>query len=47
MTEAERKKTEKEILGLKAKLRWDHVAPHLKEVWQERIEKLSEALKTE
>jgi hypothetical protein len=47
MTEAERKKAEKEILGLTAKLRWDHVAPHLKVVWEERIAQIKESLKVD
>lgn len=37
-------KTEKEILGLSAKLRWEHVPEHLKEVWRERIEQLKREL---
>jgi hypothetical protein len=45
MTDTERKRVEKEIMGLQAKLRWDHVADHLKETWRERIVELKERLR--
>lgn len=34
------KKLEKEAQGLTAKLRWDHVPEHLKDIWRLRIEEI-------
>lgn len=45
MTETEIKKIEKEIQGLTAKLRWDHIAEPTKDRYRERIEELRELLK--
>lgn len=40
MTEAERKKVEKEIQGLKAKLKWDHISDGIKQGYEARIAEL-------
>lgn len=37
MTDKERALLEKELVGLEAKLRWDHVGEGIKEVWRTRI----------
>lgn len=47
MTEQERKQLEKEIMGLTARLRWDHVAESLKETWRARIADIRIRLATE
>jgi hypothetical protein len=43
--EANRARLQKELLGLTAKLKWDHVSPGMKEVWQARIDAIREELK--
>lgn len=40
----ERKQIEKEIMGLSAKLRWEHMDEGLKDVWRARIAELREKL---
>lgn len=45
LPETDRKAIEKEIRGLMAKLKWDHMAEPLKAVWRERIRELEEALR--
>lgn len=45
MTDTERKRLEKEAMGLKAKLRWDHMDEGLKAVWRERIRMIEEKLR--
>lgn len=45
MTDAERKQLEKEIQGLKAKMRWDHISPGIKETYALRIAELEAKLK--
>lgn len=45
MTDQERKKIEKEIQGLSAKLRWEHMGEAIKDTWRARIEELKERLK--
>ena len=45
MTDAERKKLEKEAAGLRAKLRWDHMSEGLKAVWRERIAQIEGMLR--
>lgn len=45
MTDLERKKLEKEAAGLRAKLRWDHMAEGLKAVWRERIAEIERMLR--
>lgn len=45
MTEAERKKIEKEIQGLTAKLNWEHLDESLKENYRARITYLLGQLK--
>ena len=45
MSDAERKQIEKEIQGLTAKLRWEHIAESLKDVYRQRIEDLKAKLK--
>jgi hypothetical protein len=45
MTEQERKQAEKEITGLKAKLRWAHISDGIKETYRIRIEALEARLK--
>lgn len=45
MTDAERKKVEKEIQGLQAKLRWDHISDGIKVGYERRIEDLQRRLK--
>ena len=47
LTDAERKKIEKEIQGLTAKLRWDHIDESLKENWRARITELLAKLKAD
>lgn len=47
MTPAERAKLEKEIIGLTARLRWDHISQSLKNVWEERIREIRVRLATE
>lgn len=42
MTDA--KRLAKEAQGLEAKLKWDHVPEHLKEVWRIRIEEINASL---
>ncbi len=44
MTDAERKKIEKEIQGLGAKLKWDHLDESIKENYRLRIQSLKESL---
>lgn len=44
MTDAERKKVEKEIQGLEAKLRWDHLSDGVKASYRERIAALQRQL---
>lgn len=46
MTEAERKQIEKEIQGLRARLRWDHVTDGIRETYQLRIAELEAKLKS-
>lgn len=45
MTDAERKRIEKEIQGLEAKLRWDHISDGVKAGYQARIDELRARLK--
>lgn len=45
MTDKERAKVEKEIQGLKAKLKWDHISDGIKAGYEARIEELREKLK--
>jgi hypothetical protein len=47
MTDAERKQIEKEIMGLKARLRWDHISAGIKETYELRIAEIEERLKSE
>lgn len=47
MTPTERAKLEKEIMGLTARLRWDHVSQSLKNVWEERIREIRARLAAE
>lgn len=47
MTDKERALLEKEIMGLTAKLRWDHVSEALKDTWRERIADIRIRLATE
>ncbi len=44
---ARRKAMEKEIMGLSAKLRWDHMAESVKDVWRARIAELEELLRVQ
>lgn len=44
MTDAERKKIQKEIDGLTAKLRWEHLGAGVLETYRIRIEALRERL---
>lgn len=45
MNDKERKKIEKEIMGLTAKLNWDHAPETSKAEWRVRIEELKQRLK--
>lgn len=45
MTDAERKQIEKEIQGLKAKLRWTHISADAKRGYEARIAELEARLK--
>lgn len=45
MTDAEMKALEKEAMGLRARLKWDHVAEHTKDVWRVRLAEIEETLK--
>lgn len=45
MTDTERAKLEKEIQGLKAKLKWDHISDGIKQGYEARIEEIREKLK--
>ncbi len=45
MTDEEKKKLEKEIQGLTARLRWDHISEGVKQTYQMRIDVLREQLK--
>lgn len=47
MTPSDRAKLEKEIMGLTARLKWDHVGDGLKEVWRQRIEEIKARLERE
>jgi hypothetical protein len=47
VTDRERLLLEKEIMGLTARLRWDHVSEHVKDVWRERIQEIRIRLATE
>lgn len=47
MTDLERKRLEKEIQGLTAKLEWDYVDESLKENWRQRIFELQAKIKAE
>jgi hypothetical protein len=40
MTDAERKAIEKEVLGLVARLRWTHLAPGARHMYELRLEEL-------
>jgi hypothetical protein len=44
VTDAERKQIEKEIMGLKAKLRWDHISDGIKQTYEIRIAELQAKL---
>jgi hypothetical protein len=44
VTDAEKKQIEKEIQGLKAKLRWDHISDGIKETYELRIAELQARL---
>lgn len=43
--EMDRKMIQREIQGLMAKLRWEHMAEPLKDTWRVRIAELKERLK--
>jgi hypothetical protein len=45
ISEAERKKIEKEIQGLEAKLRWDHVSDGVKAGYEARIAELQRRMR--
>jgi hypothetical protein len=45
VTDAERKKLEKEIQGLEARLRWDHISEGMKSVYERRIDEIKMQLK--
>jgi hypothetical protein len=45
VTDTERQQIEKEIQGLTAKLRWEHISEALKDVYRARIEDLKAKLK--
>lgn len=47
MTESDHAKLEKEITGLTARLRWDHVSEAIKDVWRQRIQEIRARLATE
>jgi len=47
MTPTDRAQLEKEIQGLTARLRWEHIGNGLKEVWRMRIEELKARLARE
>lgn len=47
MTDKERAALEKEIMGLTARLKWDHVGEGIKETWRMRIEDIRIRLATE
>lgn len=47
MTDKERAQLKKEILGLTARLRWDHVSEAMKDVWRARIADIRIRLATE
>ncbi len=44
MTDAERKRVEKEIQGLTARLRWDHISEGVKQTYALRIDELKKQL---
>lgn len=44
MTQEERKQIEKEIVGLKAKLHWDHISDGVKAGYEARIAELQKKL---
>lgn len=43
--EIDRKAIEKEIMGLLAKCRWEHMPESLKDTWRARIDELKEKLR--
>ena len=45
LSDAERKHLAKEIQGLEAKLRWDHISDGVKAAYERRIEELQRRLK--
>lgn len=45
MTDAERKQLEKEILGLRAKLRWTHITADAKKGYEARIAEIEARLR--
>lgn len=44
MTDTERKQIEKEIQGLRAKLKWTHIADSVKQGYEARIAELEKRL---
>lgn len=44
MTPEQRKRIEREIQGLKAKCRWDHISPEAKKDYEKRVAELQERL---